>query len=68
MMVAVVVVPVIRNSDRALNAADGRPDRTAHDSPDRTCRVIAFVCAFLRAPNDSLGMCCQGHDKNSKRQ
>ena len=68
MMVAVVVVPVMRNSDRALNTADCRPHWNAHDSPDWTCNAIAFMGAFLRAPDDSLGLCCQGHGKNSKRQ
>ena len=73
MMVAVVVVVVVvmiimRNSDRALNTADGRADRTTHDSPDRTRGTIAFVGAFLRPSNDSLGLRCQRHRKNNEHQ
>lgn len=66
-MVAVIVV-AMRNSDRAFYAADRSADRAAHDSPDRTCRAIAFVDAFLRTADDSLGLRRQRRGKNDKRQ
>jgi hypothetical protein len=64
----VVVVIMVGDANRALNAANGRADRTTHDSPDRTCRAITFVRAFFGAANNSLGLCCQRHGKNSNRQ
>ena len=54
--------------DAALNAADDPADRAAHGPSDWTCRTIALLGPFLRAPNDALSLRCQGHGKNGERQ
>jgi hypothetical protein len=54
--------------DAARNAADHPADYATHDSSNRTRPIIALRSPFLRASNNPLSVCCQGHGKNRERQ